>query len=460
MKRNLKQITLIFLVLAMVFSISTALVSCNTGSGTTGGLVIPGIGTSGTTAGSDGTQDGTQGTTAATTTAVTPPANEGDYINPLTGLKTTYDATGLKPIAVVVDNVNLAYAHQTGLTQADIMYETLIAPGISRLTILISDYNKLTPICNIRSAQLEHLDIIGSHNAIMVAHGGSTHEDFAAVAAARLGGGWNETFKQNTFGYINTLVDVGFTAEGGAKFGTIKYYSKTYAAFVEGQINKDIKDEAKKLKTLFYEDGILRPDLNGKDASGNDIGYDTLLTTDGLMAVLTSKYSRFVRAGATKEGTAKSFNFVAAGTEKVMNGAAATKVELAFGIDNASGKKSVVYNYDSRLNMYLRSQDGAMHVDAVTGEQLAFTNVITLFTDVTSSEVKGEGIVATTTVVGEGTGYYFYGGEAVEIKWTKSAWDADLVLTDKDGNALEIARGTTYVGYLDNTDTTKAVAFN
>jgi hypothetical protein len=259
MKRNLKQITLIFLVLAMVFSISTALVSCNTGSGTTGGLVIPGIGTSGTTAGSDGTQDGTQGTTAATTTAVTPPANEGDYINPLTGLKTTYDATGLKPIAVVVDNVNLAYAHQTGLTQADIMYETLIAPGISRLTILISDYNKLTPICNIRSAQLEHLDIIGSHNAIMVAHGGSTHEDFAAVAAARLGGGWNETFKQNTFGYINTLVDVGFTAEGGAKFGTIKYYSKTYAAFVEGQINKDIKDEAKKLKTVTVKDALRHP---------------------------------------------------------------------------------------------------------------------------------------------------------------------------------------------------------
>jgi uncharacterized protein affecting Mg2+/Co2+ transport len=110
--------------------------------------------------------------------------------------------------------------------------------------------------------------------------------------------------------------------------------------------------------------------------------------------------------------------------------------------------------------MYLRSQDGAMHVDAVTGEQLAFTNVITLFTDVTSSEVKGEGIVATTTVVGEGTGYYFYGGEAVEIKWSKSAWDGALTLTDKDGNAFEIARGTTYVAYLDNTNTAKAVSFN
>ena len=48
----------------------------------------------------------------------------------------------------------------------------------------------------------------------------------------------------------------------------------------------------------------------------------------------------------------------------------------------------------------------------------------------------------------------------MEIKWSKSAWDGALTLTDKDGNALELARGTTYVAYLDNTNTAKAVSFN
>ena len=87
--------------------------------------------------------------------------------------------------------------------------------------------------------------------------------------------------------------------------------------------------------------------------------------------------------------------------------------------------------------------------------------MITLFTDVSSEKGTDEDpVVATTKVTGSGTGYYFYGGEAVEINWSKSAWDAELVLTDKNGNALELARGTTYVGYLDNTSTATAVMFN
>jgi hypothetical protein len=233
MKRKFKQIALVFLALAMTVSSCMMLFSCGKpgGTGTTNGTV-PGMNgtTSGTTASIGGVTSGSTGTTAtssqttATTKPVIPPPDDGDYINPLTGLKTNYNkGDTLKPIAVVVDNVPAAYAHQSGLTQADILYETLVAPGITRFMMLVSDYTKLDPICNIRSARLEHLDIIGSHNALMIAHNGSTYNDFVSIAASRLGGGWNEELGKNTFGYINTMKDVAFTDEGGEKYGTIKY---------------------------------------------------------------------------------------------------------------------------------------------------------------------------------------------------------------------------------------------
>lgn len=457
MKKSFKQIALVLLALALVFSLCLSMLSCDEkdSDATTTSPQIPGIGTSGTTAEPLGTSASastadifTTGTTSGTTsTPVIPPLNEGNYINPLTGLKTSYDASGLKPIAVVVDNIASAYPHQTGLTQADVLYETLVAPGISRLTVLVSDYSKLEAICNIRNATLEHLDIVGSHNAVLVAHGGSKYNNFTSVAEARLGGGWSEAHQKDTFGYINTTIDVGFTAEGGAKYKTIKYYSRTHA----DAISATLKDG---LRALYYTDGIVRTDLGGEN------GYDTILTAEGLAAVLNSKYSRFYYAGASKAGDAKGFRF--AEGETGLNGAAASNVVLSFTVDNSKGasKKSVSYAYDAASGMYKRSQDGKAHKDAATGEQLAFKNVITLFTDVTSVTTKEEGIVATTVTTGEGTGYYFCGGEAVEIKWSKSAWNAELVLTDKAGNALELTPGTTYVGYLDNTDTAAAVSFN
>lgn len=439
MKRNLKQILLVFLALAITVSASTCLFSCGREStAQTTGETIPGImssdnSTSGTVDATGGTTTGTvqepiDGTTTGTTTPiVTPPVNDGDYINPLTGLKTNNkNASTLKPLAVIVDNVDAAYAHQTGLTQADILYETLVAPGITRFTALISDYSALKDICNIREAYMEHIDIVGSHNAVLVAHGGATHlGDFVSVAAARFGGGWNENLQKNTYGYINTMKDIAFTAEGGERYGTIKYY----------------KDD---------------------ESYRKDIGFDTLLTSSAVAAIFSTKASAFIQSGATEKGSAKAFTFVDLTETKVMNGTVAKEIKISFTMDNYAGTKSVAYVYDTELGMYLRYQgtSNKAHKDSVTGAQLAFTNVLTLFTDVTSTKTANDEVVTSTTVVGEGTGYYFYGGEAVEIKWSKSAWDGALTLTDKDGNALELARGTTYVSYLDNTNTAKAVSFS
>jgi hypothetical protein len=457
MNKSIKHIALVLLSLATVMALCFSMISCEGGyPGTTGsGSTVPGIVTSDVTGAglsSTGATGGTEGSTGAqmgvttggTTPVVTPPAT-GAYINPLTGLRTDYDSSGLRPIAVVVDNISAAYAHQKGLMQADIIYETLVSPGITRFTAIISNYSALSDICNIREAYVEYTDIVGSHNAILVAHGGASHGDFVSVAASRLGGGWSESLGKNTYGYINTSADVAFTVEGGAKYGTIKYYSKIRAEFMESTLGGG-------LKAHYYSDGYSRADLGGEN------GYDTILNTSGLMAIFDAKNSSFNQSGATKNGNAKGFGFVSEGMAKAMNGSPAASVSLAMTATNARSTKSVSFNYNSAKNAYFRSQDGTAHKDAATGEQLSFTNVIVLFTDVTCTELKGGANVCTTKVTGEGTGYYFYGGEAIEIRWSKSAWNGELTFTDTAGGALALARGTTYIGYARYTET--AVTFN
>ena len=90
------------------------------------------------------------------------------------------------------------------------------------------------------------------------------------------------------------------------------------------------------------------------------------------------------------------------------------------------------------------------HVDTETGKQLSFTNVITLFTDVETVEtgISNDPTMTLVETRGSGIGFYFYGGKVINIEWESNG--ADLILTDPNGDELELATGNTYIGYLDN----------
>ncbi len=429
MKKELRRIALVFAVIFTFMATSFCFVSCGDGNSdaTTKSPVLPSLTTTGdATTGSTTTANTTSASTTASSTTggvVTP---DGSFINPLTGLKTSYDASQKRPVAIVVDNINLALPHQTGLNQADVLYETLVAPGITRFLMVVSNYTNIANVCNVRSARIFHIDLAANHNAILVCHGGSTYEAFATVASMRLGGAWNEELGKNTYGYINTKDEYAFgTQEGGLKYGTIKYYTGTYNS---GRV---------------------------------DLKYDTLVTAGALIATLQSSTSRFRLSGNSVDGlTKQSLKFVTAGTEKVMAGAStATNVILNFTMDNFEGDKNV--SYMLKNGKYFRYQNGVAHTDAVTGEQLAFTNLVTLFTDVT--RVNGtieDPNVASVKTTGTGSGYYFYNGKCIPINWSKLTGDSALVLTTVTGEELTLATGNTYIAYLDNTNTASAVIYN
>lgn len=411
MKKEIKKSLFAFLTILLTVAFCTLIAGC-AGNGEADSTPIGTIPpeTTATTQGENPPETtGNTSTSSEDTTGggtpIIPPV--GSYINPLTGIPTTKDLSNTKPLAIVVDNLKSSYARQTGLDQADILYEALVAPGITRFLMVVADYTTVDSVCNIRSGRDYHLDLAAYHNAVLMCHGGSktVHYDFYQMAADRLGSRW---------GFIDTQQEYWFaTVEAGNKYGTITHYEERL------------------------------PELK----------YDTLFKPAALTALLNSKSAYFVKAGGTITGTPKqSLKFVDYGTTKSMAGASsATTINLEFTCQGVSlaGKK-VSFRYDATTDKYLRFQDGAAHVDSETNKQLSFTNVITLFTDVENvkSGISSDPDMTLVETRGSGTGYYFYGGKVIQITWRSDG--STLTLTDPLGNELTLATGNTYIGYLDN----------
>ena len=51
-------------------------------------------------------------------------------------------------------------------------------------------------------------------------------------------------------------------------------------------------------------------------------------------------------------------------------------------------------------------------------------------------------------LLGSGTGYFVTGGKYVPIKWARSDINSCFTYTLEDGTALNLSRGTTYVGVI------------
>ncbi len=94
------------------------------------------------------------------------------YINHLTGEKNiTKEKAENRPVAIMVNNLSTAQKVQTGLTKADIVYETEVEGGITRLMAVYQDISKVEKIGTVRSARYAYIDLAMGHSAIYVHHG-------------------------------------------------------------------------------------------------------------------------------------------------------------------------------------------------------------------------------------------------------------------------------------------------
>jgi len=106
------------------------------------------------------------------------------------------------------------------------------------------------------------------------------------------------------------------------------------------------------------------------------------------------------------------------------------------------GAKSTSFSYSD--GRYYVSQFGGPYRDGNDGTQLAVTNVLILRTAVSRIPGDAEGRLR-VTLVGSGSGYFFSGGEYVEIEWSRENETAPFAYTHLDGTPLVFGRGSTYV---------------
>lgn len=104
-------------------------------------------------------------------TSKSEPAPSKFIINPLTGVKDlSADAQNMRPVAVMVNNVKTAWSVQSSLDKADIVYETYVEGGITRLMAVFSNIREPgdNKIGSMRSGRYSYADLAMGHGAIFV----------------------------------------------------------------------------------------------------------------------------------------------------------------------------------------------------------------------------------------------------------------------------------------------------
>lgn len=308
----------------------------------------------------------------------------GKAINRLSGVYIDEEVAARRPFGVMINSHKKAMP-QSGIGQAEVLYETLTEGGICRLFAVFQDFDgeKIGPI---RSARHYYLDFAFDHDAYYTHWGQSILADNAIEAL--------------NSPVLNAMYMAGYPALGG---------------------------------DVFY-------------ASSDRIApHDKYTSYEGLMLGAKQKGYR----KETSEDFANKFTFA---NEAVSNdgGMDAVKVSLDYmkpSILISYGwidEQYAWFEYDTDKGQYLRFTFEEAHIDAETGQQLAFDNVIIQKTEMWRIKGDTEGRID-VALVGSGDGFYITKGKAVPITWEKASHYDPTVYYSEDGSVLEMNTGKTFI---------------
>lgn len=108
------------------------------------------------------------------------------------------------------------------------------------------------------------------------------------------------------------------------------------------------------------------------------------------------------------------------------------------------------WRYDSASGAYLRWTDGIPHTDALTGEQLAFENIVVISAyheevDLFPERYFGEEVSLYIELTGEGPMTLLRDGLAFEGRWRRMGDEDMLTFVDLAGNPIPLRPGRTFI---------------
>jgi hypothetical protein len=196
----------------------------------------------------------------ATTTAAAPCA----LVAPLTGLCATDPASATRPALVVkIDNQRPALP-QTGLNEADVVYEELVE-GISRFAAVFQSQTAAAvgdsaPVGPIRSARTSDIDIVAALGKPLFAWSGGNNVVMGAVRSARL----------NDVGFSFKSREGGYYRDKGRK-PPHNLYANSKSLFLLAK-----PDQAPPAPLFAYRDANEQPGADARPVTGVTVKFSGL----------------------------------------------------------------------------------------------------------------------------------------------------------------------------------------
>lgn len=247
------------------------------------------------------------------------------------------------------------------------------------------------------------------------------------IEAPLADGGTRLMLLTTDYRYVTTIGAVASTRsyllELGAAFGAIQSFDGT-----DGTVSEE---DLKLFTSLDNKD----PNVAGLYYTDPTRFLENNLMTNGILLDAAIRGAEITATGNVKV----PYVFAESGKTVSLDGGFATSVSVAYSED-----LRVSFTYDGESGTYLRGQYGAPQLDGANGEQACFDNLFLLYTSSVTYD-REDGRDLDLVLSDGGTGYYCTGGQRTQISWTM-AEDGTLSFVDADGEALEVNRGTSYIG--------------
>lgn len=318
-------------------------------------------------------------------------------MNPLTGEMFSEQRSEswkeTRPMAIMINNAVPARP-QSGLNDADLIYEIVAEGGITRYLAfyLTNAPEKIGPV---RSTREYYLVLVKELGDAMIMHIGWSPQALTAI----------ETWP------VRSL------ARGGATFWRDQDrlnsgIATEHTAYVDGkylrELSEDLGWDGKREFTtwVFKDDNPILSRIEHEDPCGAAV-------------------------------------------------ASCTPLEIDFWFE---GDYSGIFKYDSDTNSYLRfigydaNGNPVPQNDEETNEQLSVKNVIVQFVEETAIAGDDKNRLD-YDLTGSGTGLVFLDGEVKEVTWSKEGRDDRTMFYDQDGNEVEFNRGKIWISVVPDRNT-------
>lgn len=305
---------------------------------------------------------------------------EATSVSYLTGLPVPPSVQSARPLAVMLNNIKEG-CPQSGTADASIIYEAPVEGRITRLMGLFEDYGDMEKIGSIRSSRDYFVYFALEYDAIYAHFGQATP-------------------------YVGELLNSDRVANiSGAVAG--------------------IDDPA---THAFFR------------STDRKAPHNVYLTGEGVQKDIEKfQYRTYLRSGYRPKFVFAENN-MEDGQEATVLYPGGKESNLANGFSHTQSR----FEYHPEDGLYYRFQYGAEHIDELTGEQLAFTNVIFQYCH---GEVRDENDYLAFGCHGD-DGHkvqVFTRGKMTEGTWRRTGNDDAAEYLDKDGNLIPINPGKTWI---------------